>query len=159
MEKGLLDLHSVMRWLIILFAVLALVTGIGGMNGKKTFSKGNKRIALFLMISCDIQLLVGIILYFISPMGLKNIQNVGMANVMKNNVSRFFAIEHTVAMLIAIILIHIGYSAVKKNIPDGAKFKRLFWYTFIALLIILFSIPWPWRAGMAGYPLLPGMSA
>jgi hypothetical protein len=60
-------------------------------------------------------------------------------------------------MLVALVLIHIGYSVTKKNIPDGPKFKRLFWYTFIAFVIIIATIPWPCRE--AGRALLPGMSA
>jgi len=157
MEKGLLDLHSVLRWFILLFALLALIKGLGGMSGKKPFGKGDKRIALFLMICCDIQLLLGLILYFIGPWGIKNIQNMGMANVMHDNVARFFAIEHAVGMLVAIILVHLGYAATKKNIADGSKFKRLFWFTLFALVIILATIPWPGRE--AARPLLPGMSA
>ncbi len=58
-------------------------------------------------------------------------------------------------MLIAIVLITIGRSAAKKNIPDAAKFKRSFWFYLIALLIILATVPWPFRAGI-GRPWLEG---
>jgi hypothetical protein len=153
MQKGLLDLHSVMRWLIILFALLTLIKGLGGMNGKKPFAKGDKRTALFLMISCDIQLLLGFILYFMN--GWWSVLTGGSA--MASNYNRFFAVEHAVGMLVAIVLVHIGYSATKKDIADGAKFKRLFWYTLVAMIIIMATIPWPGRE--VARPLLPGMSA
>ncbi|HEY9176799.1 MAG TPA: hypothetical protein VIN07_03870, partial [Flavipsychrobacter sp.] len=68
----------------------------------------------------------------------------------------YWAMEHLLGMLIAIILIHIGYASVKKDIPDAAKFKKVFWYTLIALIAILITIPWPFRE-IIGRPLFPGM--
>jgi hypothetical protein len=156
MERGLLDLHNLMRWLVLLFGLLTFFWSMSGMNSGKTFAPRNKRIALFFLISCDIQLLLGLALYFLGPWGIKNIQNMGMAAVMKDSVSRFFAIEHTIGMLIAIIFVHIGYSAAKKDIPDAAKFKKLFWFTTIALLIMIITIPWPFREAVSR-PLFPGM--
>jgi hypothetical protein len=76
---------------------------------------------------------------------------------MASNYNRYFSVEHATGMLVAIILVHIGYSATKKNIPDGSKFKRLFWFTLAAMVIILATIPWPGRE--IARPLLPGMSA
>lgn len=154
MQKGLLDLHNVMRWLILLFALLAIIKGLGGMSGKKPFGKGDKRIALFLMICCDLQLLLGLVLYYLNGWWSVLIGGTSMAS----KYNRFFSIEHAFGMLVAIIVVHIGYSATKKNIPDGAKFKRLFWFTLIAMIIILATIPWPGRE-MVGRPFFPGMSA
>jgi hypothetical protein len=149
----ILALHNILRWLILLFALITIFSSAGGMGGKKTFTAGNKRNALFLLISCDLQLLLGLILYFGN--GWWGVLTSG-TGYMKNTAQRFFTIEHNVAMIIAIILIHIGYSSIKKKIADGAKFKRLFWFTLISLLIILASIPWPFRAEIAR-PWFPGM--
>lgn len=154
MQKGLLDLHNVMRWLILLFALLAIIKGLSGMNGKKPFGKGDKRIALFLMICCDIQLLLGLVLYYLN--GWWSVLTGGTSMASKPN--RFFSVEHAFGMILAIILVHIAYSATKKNIPDGSKFRRLFWLTLFAIIIILATIPWPGRE-MVGRPLFPGMSA
>ena len=137
----------------MLFALLAIVKGLSGMGGKKAFGKGDKRTALFLMICCDIQLLLGLILYFMN--GWWAVLTGGTA--MASNYNRFFSVEHSVGMLVAIILVHIGYSATKKQIPDASKFRRLFWFTLIAMVIILATIPWPGRE--VARPLLPGMSA
>lgn len=145
-----LFLHNIFRWLILLFALLTIINAAGGMGGNKPFTAGNKRTALFLMISCDIQLLLGLILYFIN--GWFGVLTSG-GNVMSNPAQRFFSMEHSVAMIIALILVHIGYSATKKNIADKAKFSRLFWFTLIALVIIFASIPWPFREAIAR-PLL-----
>jgi hypothetical protein len=156
MEKGLLDLHNLMRWVVLLLGVWTFFSSMSGMNSGKVFAPRNKKTALFFMISCDIQLLVGLALYFLGPWGMKNIQNQGMGAIMKDTTSRFFAVEHAFGMLVAIILVHIGYSTSKKNIPDAAKFKKLFWFTTIALLIMIITIPWPFREAVAR-PLFPGM--
>jgi hypothetical protein len=152
MQQGLLHLHNFLRWFVLLFGILVIVRSISGMGGNKTFSAGDKRMALFLLISCDLQLLLGIALY-ISNGWLEVLKNgVDMAN----KVNRFFAIEHLIGMLIAIVLVHIGYSSIKKNIADSAKYKKLFWYTLIAFIIIIATIPWPFRE-LVGRPLFPGM--
>ncbi len=157
MQQGLLHLHNFLRWFVLIFALWTIFKSAGGMNGGKAFGKSDKRPALLLMITCDIQLLLGLMLYFTGAWGLKNIQNMGgMGAIMKDKVSRFWGVEHITGMLIAIILVHIAYSSLKKDIPDGAKFKKLFWYTLIALVIILATIPWPFREGI-GRALFPGM--
>jgi membrane protein DedA with SNARE-associated domain len=89
-------------------------------------------------------LLIGIYLYFVGQYGYKLIQN-GMGAAMKDPYSRFFAVEHLAGMLIAIILIHIGKAQGKRPIGDRAKHKRTMIFYLVALLIILASIPWPFR--------------
>jgi hypothetical protein len=101
--------------------------------------------------------LVGIYQWIVGDWGLKSIQNNGMSVVMKNANLRFFAIEHFIGMLIAISLIHVGYSYAKKNVPDSTKHKRAVLFYGLALLIILISIPWPFRAVGAGRGWFPGM--
>jgi uncharacterized membrane protein len=156
MQQGMLHLHNFLRWFVIIFAIWTLVKTMGGLGGNKPFTKAEKRPAMLLMIVCDIQLLLGLFLYFTGALGIKNIQNQGMGNVMKDSLSRFWAVEHITGMLIAIVLIHIGYASVKKDIADGAKYKKVFWMTLIAFIIIFATIPWPFRAAIAR-PLFPGM--
>ncbi|RYD54618.1 MAG: hypothetical protein EOP56_18685 [Sphingobacteriales bacterium] len=153
MQQGLLHLHNFLRWVVLLFALLTIIRSMGGLGGKKAFTSGDRKTAMFLMISADIQLLLGFALYFMK--GWATVIASG-ADIMSNKYNRFFAVEHLTGMLIAIILIHIGYSSAKKNIPDAAKFKKLFWFTLIAVLIILITIPWPGRE-LIGRPLFPGM--
>lgn len=154
MYKGLLHLHSVLRWIILILLLVAIYKSFVDRN--KTFTPGHKKTGLFLMICADLMLLLGLYQWFTGPWGLKSIQTNGMGNVMKNASLRFFAIEHFVGMLIAIALIHVGYSYAKKNIPDPLKHKRALLFYGLALLIILISIPWPFRAVGAGRTWLPG---
>ncbi len=152
----MLHAHNFLRWIVLILALLTVVKSLGGMSGKKPFTSGDRKTVLFYMISMDIQLLLGLALYFTGAWGIKNIQNQGMGNVMKDATSRFFAIEHTVGMLLAIIFVHVAYAAVKKPIADAAKFKKVFLFSLLSLIAILASIPWPFRE-MIGRPLFPGM--
>ena len=155
MYKGLLHLHSVLRWVILILLLVALYKSFVDRN--KAFTPGHKKTGMLLMICCDIMLLLGLYQWFVGDWGLKSIQNNGMSVVMKNSVLRFFAIEHISAMVIAIVLVHIGYSYSKKNVPDAMKHKRILLLFGLALLIILISIPWPFRLAGAGRTWLPGM--
>jgi len=128
------------------------------MSNNKPFTNGDKKIGLFLMISAHITFLIGVYQWIAGAMGLKMIDAAGMSVVMKDSVARFWAIEHPVGMLIAIILITLGRRQSKAPISDGAKHKRTFWYYLIALIIIIGTVPWPFREGIAR-PLFPGMGS
>ena len=126
------------------------------MNAGKPFTAGDKKIGLFLLIAAHTTLLIGLYQWITGPLGLATIQSIGFSAVMKDPVSRFYSVEHMTGMIIAIVLITIGRGVSKKNIPDAVKHKKTFWFFLIALVIILASVPWPFRAGI-GRPLLPGM--
>ena len=149
MYSVLLTLHSILRWVILILSVVAIARSFSGMTAGKPFSAADKKVGLFLMISAHTTLLVGLYLYFFGPWGFANIRSLGFGEVMKNNTYRFFAVEHIFGMLVAIVLITIGRGASKKNIPDPAKHKRTFWFILVALVIILATIPWPFRTEVA----------
>lgn len=154
MYQALLSLHSVGRWVVIILLLVAIYKSLTGMLGNKPFTQGDKKIGLFLMISAHIMLLVGLYQWFVGP-GLPIIQSMGMKNAMKDKVARFWVVEHAVTMLLAIILITIGKGVAKKNISDKAKHTRTFWFYLIAFIVIIASIPWPFRE--VARPLFPGM--
>jgi hypothetical protein len=150
MQTGLLHLHSFLRWLVVLAGIWSIIRAFGGMQKGSPFTATDKKAGLFFMIFCDVQLLIGLALYVLGPWGIKNIQNMGMGEVMKNSVARFFAMEHLVMMVIAIALVHIGKAQAKKNIPDAAKHKKTFIFFLVAMIIMFLSIPWPFREVGAG---------
>ena len=158
MYNGILHLHNLLRWVILLLILIAIVRSFVGMSSNKPFTNGDKKIGLFLMISAHVMFIIGIYQWIAGPMGLKMINAAGMSVVMKDSVSRFWAIEHPVGMLIAIILITVGRRQSKAPIADGSKHKRTFWYYLIALIIILATIPWPFREGVAR-PWFPGVGS
>lgn len=144
MYTGLLHLHSFGRWIVLLLLLVAIFRSATA--GNRPFNKGDRTTGLLLTIFADLMLLVGVVLWFISDrVGYVQVSNRGMGEVMGDPLARFFAVEHTIGMLIAIVLLHIGKAQSKKNIPDRAKHKRTFIFYLIALLIILVSIPWPIR--------------
>jgi hypothetical protein len=142
--------HSGLRWVVLILALLAIIKALMGMQKKSAFTNADNKISLVLISFMDIQLIIGLVLYIFGPMGLKNIQNMGMGEVMKNSYTRFFAMEHLIGMLIAIVVFHIGRSKSKKAIDDASKHKKAFVYYLIGLIIILASIPWPFKAGFEG---------
>jgi len=141
------QLHSILRWAILGLLLVSIFNAFMGMQKKKAFSATDNKMGLFLTIVADSQLVLGLLLYFVGTMGMQNIQRLGMAEVMKNAYARFFAVEHIFMMLIAIVLIHIGRAKSKKAATDLSKHKNSFWFYFIALILILASIPWPFRQG------------
>jgi hypothetical protein len=150
MYNGLLVIHSVLRWIILLLAVIVIFRSYAGMTtAGRVFLPADRRASLFLMISAHLTLVVGLYLWCFGPWGLANIQNLGFGEVMKDKVYRFYAVEHLFGMLVAIALITAGAGVAKRKIPDAAKFKRMFWCVVIGLVLILVTIPWPFRAGVA----------
>jgi hypothetical protein len=152
----MLHAHNFLRWIVLILAVWTVVKSLSGMSGKRPFTAGDRKPVLFFMISMDIQLLLGLALYFTGTLGIRNIENQGMGAVMKDAYSRFYAVEHLVGMLLAVILAHMANSVTKKAIADQKKFKKVFLFSLLSLLIMLATIPWPFRA-MIGRPLFPGM--
>jgi cytochrome bd-type quinol oxidase subunit 2 len=128
------DIHSWFRYVVFILVLLAIVRSLVGWLGKKTYTEGNRKINLFAMISADMQLLFGIVLYFLSPLVQFN------SGTMKDNTLRYFTVEHWVMMLIAIALIHIGHSRSKKATTSENKHKSIAIFYIIALLVIIGAI-------------------
>jgi hypothetical protein len=138
--QTVLVFHSLLRWLVLLFGLLTLISSLSGLSGKRNYTPGDNKVNLFFMISCDVQLLLGLTLYF-GRGWFDSLKNVGLTN----HETRFFTMEHGVMMIIAWILVHIGRVAVKKAPMTAGKFKKSLAYFGLALLLILISIPWPFR--------------
>lgn len=141
------QLHALLRWVVLILMVSAVLRAFLGMQSKKSFSNSDQKAGLFLMIACDIQLLIGLVLYIAGPWGIKNIQQLGMSAVMKDGYSRFFAVEHILMMIVAIALIHMGRAKAKKMGEAVGAHKVSFIYYVIAFIIMMISIPWPFRKG------------
>jgi hypothetical protein len=148
-----LVIHSILRWAVLLLGLWAVVSALGAVMSKRPYRSGDNKVGLFFMISCDIQLLLGLILYF-TGMWFDKVK-AGMGAVMKDPAERFFAVEHALMMIIAWLLVHIGRSSVKRAATDAQKHKRTLIYFGIALLIILAMIPWPFRQPGIARQLFP----
>ena len=128
------ELHSGFRYIVFILVLLAIIQSLLGWLGKKPYTGTNLKINLFALISAHTQLLIGIVLYFLSP----NVQFNGFT--MKNSVTRYFTVEHWVMMLIAIVLITVGYSKSKKLILPEGKHKIVAIYYLTAFFVIIVTI-------------------
>jgi hypothetical protein len=143
METGLLHLHNILRWIILILLLVALIHAFG----KKI---AIRKSSLWLMISAHIMLLIGLYQVIGGRFGIiKGLPE--SVELMKNSFYRFYWIEHPVGMLLAIILITIARGKSK-----ALNYKAASWLYLIALILILVSIPWPFREGV-GRPWFPGM--
>jgi len=146
MQTVYLVTHNLIRWGVVMFGLWTLIQAISGVMTKRAYNKRDLFSSMFFSIFCDIQLLLGLVLIFMGPW--IDIIKSGMGNVMKNNHNRFFLIEHALIMIFAWILVRVGSVKVKKA-PEASKHKKMLLFFGIALLLILASIPWPFRTEVA----------
>ena len=128
--------HSGWAYLALLLLLVAVVNAVIGMTSKKEFFAKDKKIALFALIVSHIQLVVGLILWFVSPLGKDSFGN------MSDATARLTSLEHPLINIIAIVLITIGWSKHKKAATNEAKFKSIALFYGIGLVLILSRIPW-----------------
>jgi hypothetical protein len=154
METGLLHLHNLLRWIILILLLLSIVKAYSGWQGKKTLSGGDKKLWLFTMISAHITLLIGLYQVAFGRFGFVTTSLPEGTSLMKDTFYRFFWIEHPVGMIAAIVCITLGRGMAKKTVSDEVKYKKAFYFFLVALILILVTIPWPFRE-IVGRPLMP----
>jgi len=149
MYTGLLHTHSLLRWIMLVLLIAAIFRAYNGWQTKRNYTPADKKLTLFTLIFSHIQLLIGFLLYMVSPtIQLQALPD--MAAAMKDKMLRFWAVEHISMMIIAIMIITIGYSLAKRATNDADRFRKIFIYFLISLLIILITIPWPFTQTGAG---------
>jgi len=132
--------HSLWAFLVLGVLVITTINSLIGFFGKKEYGAKDMRLALFTLITMHLQLLIGIVLFFVSPNGFSAIKNNGMGGL--SSAARNLAVEHPTLMIIAIVLVTIGYSKHKKQRLSTPKFKKLAIFYTLALIAVLAMIPW-----------------
>jgi hypothetical protein len=144
MYSFLLATHSLFRWLVLASLVYAIFIGYSGWFYRTAFSSHDNRVRHITATISHIQLLLGLWLYFISPIVEYFLQHFKTA--VHERTLRFFGMEHITMMVVAIIIVTIGSVAAKRKPTDVLKFKTMaIWYS-VALVIIFLSIPWEFSA-------------
>jgi hypothetical protein len=144
----LLPIHSIVRWLVVVAALAVVGRAFYGWLTKKDWTALDDRLGMIFPMTLDIQVLVGLILYFFaSPITLGALSNFGAAMRAGAN-TRFFVLEHGVMMLIALVLAHIGRARTRKVVGAVAKHRTAAIFFGLAVLALLYAIPW-------SRPLLP----
>lgn len=138
--SGLIHAHSGLRYVVLALLLFAIFKAF---SQKNTYTEGDRKLNLFTLIATHTQILIGLVLYF-----NKGWYKIG--ELMSNVATRFFAVEHISGMILAAVLITIGHSKSKKaNSPEEKNKKIALFYT-LALILILVSIPWPFREALGG---------
>lgn len=144
MNQMLVHAHSGLRWVVVILMLTAIFKAFGGKKNDH-LKEGDRKIFLFAMISFHTQWLIGLILY------IMDIANGKIQFIMGETYYRFYAVEHITAMTLAFVLITIGHSKSKKAADAPAKYKKIAVFYSIAFIIVLASIPWPFRNLGAGW--------
>jgi ABC-type dipeptide/oligopeptide/nickel transport system permease component len=140
-------IHNIVRWVIVLGGLYAIITSLQGLFTNGKWTDNNKRAGLIFTNALNLQFVIGLILFFISPY-IKGLMASGVSNIMSNSQSRFFVVEHWFTMILALIAAQLGYSLAKRANTDRAKFMRSSIGYILAALLMAYGIPW-------GRPLLP----
>lgn len=128
--------HSGWAYLALLLLVIVVFNSFTGWFSKREFTKKDRLIALAGLIATHIQLVIGFIIYFISPKGLQSFGQMEDADL------RLTSLEHPLVNILAIVLITIGWSRHKKAVASDLKFKSVFVFYMLGLVLILIRIPW-----------------
>ncbi|MBI3566629.1 MAG: hypothetical protein HY084_00315 [Gemmatimonadetes bacterium] len=146
MASILLIVHSYVRWLVVLAALVAVARAVAGLTSGRAYSPADKTSALVFTIAMDTQFLLGVVLYGVSPVTRGAMQD--MATAMADAHARFIVAEHPVFMLLALVLVHVGSVLTKRAELDRAKFVRSAVTFAAATGLILAGIPW-WRMAVS----------
>jgi hypothetical protein len=132
--KFFLLFHSGFRYIVMVLILLAILQALPAWFSKKAYTEGNRKINLFAMISAHTQLLIGLILYFLSPFVRFG------AGVMKDPQARYWTVEHITMMIFALVLITVGHAKSKRiTLPEG-KHRTIAVFYSLALLVIVLAI-------------------
>jgi len=136
----ILVMHDITRWLVLVVGIYAVVRAFVGWLGKKPWVKADNSTGVSFASILDIQFLLGLVLFFVSPITTAGLRN--FAGAMGNAVSRFFLVEHTLMMVVAIVLAHIGRAQSKKATSDLSKHRRAALWFLASFVLVLAAIPW-----------------
>lgn len=150
MQTGLLHLHNLLRWVILILLLLSIVKAYRAKSNPDLYPAGKQPIWLYTLIASHITLLLGLYQWGWGRYGYFTASIPEGTSIMKDKFYRFFLLEHPVSMILAILLVTLAYGAGKRG-----DYRRVFLFYVVALIIILVNIPWPYRE-IVGRALFPG---
>ncbi len=145
----ILALHNIVRWVVLVTAVFALVRVYLGWFQSREWTGGDRRAGLYFTSALDLQFLLGLILFFTSPL-TRPLLSGNFSAMMSDPTMRFFSVEHVPFMILAVILAHIGGVRARRAPDAAAKFHQSAIFFTLAVVAIILFIPW-------GRPLFPGL--
>lgn len=148
MYETVKNLHSWWAYLTLLVLIIAVLNSLFRYFIRTDYKmKRDLRINLFALIFTHIQFLIGLVLYFVSPR-FTLWSDLGMGDVMKNELARLYLVEHPFTNILAIAFITIGWSKHKKAATGRKKFSLITFFYGVGLVLLLSRIPWEaWLGG------------
>jgi len=144
MYSILVAVHNYLHYLLLFLLIFLVGRSFYCWQRKTAYNVTTDKISLYLFIVTHTQLLLGLILYAISPfVHLKDFKT-----AIHQPAERFWTVEHISLMLVAIVLISVARISIKKMPEDESKHKRLFFLNTLALLLILLAMPYPFMHGI-----------
>lgn len=138
MYTGLQHFHSYMAYLVLAGVLISTLVALAGWFGNKTFTDKDRKLGLLGLIPSHLQWVLGVILYFVSPLGMASFSGEAMGE----SVTRLYILEHPLTMIIAVVLITVGYSKAKRQVQTGNGFKSIAIFYGLGLVLMLARIPW-----------------
>lgn len=141
MYQTLIFYHNLLRWLVLTSLLFAIYRAYKGYFSKTAFSKTDNAVRHWTATIAHIQLMIGVLLYFQSPIIRYFLAN--FKEAVRTFDLLFFGLIHSVLMITAIVVITIGSALAKRKATDNEKFKTMLVWFSIAVIIIFIAIPWP----------------
>src|SRR5512138_1888884 len=142
MYPVLIVLHSWIRWAVIIIGLTAVFRAIAARSSGRAWNATDNAAGRFYTIALDLQVLIGLVLYvFASPIVAAARQN--MAVSMANDTTRFWLVEHPVAMILALALAHVGRARMRRATADRVRFSRIAVFHGLSVLLVIIGTPWP----------------
>ena len=147
-HETLLQIHSLLRLALIVLCAWVFWTGLRGWLGRNGPSLSTKLLVLLATIAADLQLVIGLWMYFATSTVTSSARN-DFGAAMKDPTLRYFAVEHAGAMILAVVSVHLGKrgaSQAAKLGKDAAGYRSLALWFGLALILILIVSPWPFTS-------------
>jgi len=138
MPTGLQHLHSYLAYLVLLGILISIILAVAGNSQNRPFTDSDRKKALLGLIPTHLQWVIGLILYFVSPLGLSNFSGDNMGD----STARLYMLEHPLMMILGVILTTVGYAKAKRSVGDRKGFRNIYIFYGIALILFLSRIPW-----------------
>jgi len=139
MYSAILISHIVISILLILLAIYIVIRSLFGVFGKVNFSVFQDiKLPIVAVIFLYLELILGILLYAIYINKLETL--ITQANATTYFSARFWALEHAILMMFAIIFGHLGLVYAKNLSDDNQKFKKNLLYFGLSAVLIFISI-------------------
>ena len=136
----LVSIHGYFMWVVLALAIITPVAFIAAWLGKRPYTNTHNRLSLFYTIAVDIQLLLGLVVYFFASGKIQYVFSFG-SEALEDSTYRYYAIEHPAAMILAIAFVHAGRIVSRKGTDENARLRLGSIMFVIALILMLVRLP------------------